>query len=122
MKQIRLLLMSAFTLFSLATFAQSKTDSFKVYGNCNMCKNRIEKAAKLEGVTSAAWNVDTKIMTVTYDNAKVTNEDIQKKIAAVGHDTEKQTAKDDVYKKLPGCCLYDRKNADKGTDHSGHHH
>lgn len=122
MKQIRLLLMSAFTLFSLATFAQSKTDTFKVYGNCNMCKNRIEKAAKLEGVTSAVWNVDTKIMTVTYDNAKVTNEDIQKKIAAAGHDTEKQTAKDDVYKKLPGCCLYDRKNADKEKDHSGHHH
>lgn len=75
-----------------------------------MCKNRIEKAAKLEGVTSAVWNVDSKVMTVTYEATKVSNEDIQKKIAGVGHDTDKQTAKDEVYKKLPGCCLYDRKS------------
>ncbi|MFA5818076.1 MAG: hypothetical protein WC854_02210 [Bacteroidales bacterium] len=31
------------------TSAQQKTESFKVWGNCGMCKNRIEKAAKTEG-------------------------------------------------------------------------
>ena len=122
MKTMKSLFIALMVFTSMSVFAQTKTDTFKVYGNCGMCKNRIEKAAALEGVTSAAWNVDTKIMTVTYDSAKITNEDIQKKIAMVGHDTEKQTAKEDVYKKLPGCCLYDRKKAVKETDHSGHHH
>ena len=46
---------------------------------------------------------------IVYDPAKISNDDIQKKIAAVGHDTEKYTAIDSVYQKLPGCCHYERK-------------
>lgn len=122
MKTPKLFFVAVLSFMSLSVFAQTKTDSFKVYGNCGMCKNRIEKAAKLEGVSSAIWNVDSKIMTVTYDSTKVTNDGIQQKIAAVGHDTDKQTAKEEVYKKLPGCCLYDRKKTDKANDHSGHQH
>ncbi|MDF2188662.1 heavy-metal-associated domain-containing protein [Paraflavitalea sp. CAU 1676] len=100
----------------------SKTETFKVYGNCGMCKKRIEKAAVGEGIAKADWNVETKIMTITYDPSKTTNAAIQKKIAAVGHDTEKEKASDSVYNKLPGCCLYDRSKADKQADHSGHQH
>ena len=37
------------------------------------------------------------------------NYDIQKKIAEVGHDTEKYSADDKVYENLPGCCHYKRK-------------
>lgn len=99
--------------------AQDKTETFKVYGNCGMCEKRIEKAAKLDGVTKADWDVDTKTMTVSYDPAKTDGKKVQKAIAAVGHDTERETATDAVYKKLPGCCLYDRK---KGEDHSSHNH
>ena len=95
---------------TLNVFAQSeKTDSFKVYGNCNMCKKRIEKAATVEGVSKAQWNVNTKMMTITYDAAKTANDTIQKNIAASGHDTDKQKADDKVYNQLPGCCQYDRK-------------
>lgn len=38
----------------------------------------------------------------------------RKKIAAVGHDTEKFEADDKVYEKLPGCCLYERKKKETG--------
>ena len=106
-----MLMMAALTILSVSVFAQEKTDTFKVYGNCGMCKKRIEKAAKTEAVSSVVWNVETKIMTITYDAAKVSTDDIQKKIAAVGHDTEKFKADDKVYEKLPGCCLYERKLA-----------
>lgn len=34
----------------------TKTEIFKVWGNCGMCKARIEKAVKEEGATSADWN------------------------------------------------------------------
>lgn len=122
MKKIKSLFTAALVFMSVSVFAQTKTDSFKVYGNCGMCKNRIEKAAKQEGVTSAVWNADTKEMVVTYDSTKISNDDIQKKIAAVGHDTDKFSADDKVYKKLPGCCLYDRKKDDKKNEHSGHQH
>lgn len=123
MKSLKFLFVPLFALMSFAVFAQEKTDSFKVYGNCGMCKKRIEKAAKTEGVSAAVWNVDTKMISVTYDDTRVTADDIQKKIAAVGHDTDKFSADDTVYNKLPGCCLYNRKKqAAKSSGYSGHQH
>ena len=94
-----------------ATNSSVKTSSFKVYGNCESCKSRIEKAAKVDGVTKAEWNVDSKMITLTYNPAKISSDEVQKKIAAVGHDTEKYTAADKIYKGLPACCQYDRKKS-----------
>lgn len=103
------------------TSAQSaKTETFKVYGNCNMCKKRIDKAVAADGITKADWNVNTKIMTVSYDPAKITNDAIQKKIAAAGHDTEKSKAADSTYAKLPSCCQYDRKDGAAAPAHEHH--
>lgn len=115
-------IMAVLVLSSFTTIAQTKTDSFKVYGNCGMCEKRIEKAVRVEGVTSADWNVDSKIMKITYDAAKISNDQLQQKIAGVGHDTEKYMADNKVYEKLPGCCLYDRKKVNDKPDHPGHQH
>ena len=87
----------------------TKTESFKVWGNCEICQARIEKAAKVEGVSKASWDKTTKLLTLVYDPSKVKSDDIQKRIAAIGHDTEKIKADDKAYTKLPGCCKYDRK-------------
>jgi Cu(I)/Ag(I) efflux system membrane fusion protein len=85
----------------------SKNAMFKVYGNCEMCKERIEEAAKsVKGVTSAVWDVKTKKIKVEY-NDKISNANtIQKAIAFVGHDTEKYKANDKDYNSLPECCRY----------------
>lgn len=111
MKFSRFFMLAIIAFASTTSFAQSQTDTIKVYGNCGMCKNRIEKTLKVEGVTSAVWSPETKLLIVSYDTAKISNDAIQKKIAAVGHDTEKYVADDEVYSKLPGCCLYKRKNS-----------
>ena len=87
----------------------SKTETIKVWGNCEMCQSRIEKASKIDGVSKASWDSDTKMLSVVYNPSKITNDDIQKKIAAVGHDTEKFKGDDKAYAKLPGRCKYDRK-------------
>jgi periplasmic mercuric ion binding protein len=87
----------------------TKSETIKVWGNCGSCKARIEKAAKVDGVSSADWKKETKVLTLVYDPSKVKSDDIQKKIAAVGHDTEKFKADNKVYAKLPGCCQYERK-------------
>lgn len=86
----------------------SKTESFKVWGNCEMCKERIESTAKTAGANAAAWDSKTKLLSVTYDPSKTNRDSLSKKIAAVGHDTEKFKAPDEVYAKLPGCCKYER--------------
>ncbi len=89
-----------------AKSAVTKTEMIKVDGNCEICKARIEKAAKVDGVTKADWNVKTKMLTLVYNPAKVTSDKVQKAIAAVGHDTPKYKADNKVYNSLPGCCKY----------------
>jgi periplasmic mercuric ion binding protein len=98
--------------------AEAKTEKFKVYGNCGMCEDRIEKAVTdMTGVTAAAWDSKTKMIEVTFDESKVEVAAIHKAIAKVGHDTEIERAEDKVYKALHGCCQYDRKDAAKDCDH-----
>lgn len=85
------------------------TSTFKIWGNCEMCKETIEGSLKTDAIINADWNVDTKIMTVTYDNSKISLDQIQKKVAAVGYDTEKYKGDDKAYTELAGCCQYERK-------------
>jgi periplasmic mercuric ion binding protein len=87
-----------------------KTETFKVWGNCNMCKTRIEKAVKSDGAIAADWNVKTKMLTVTFNPSKTSVDSFSKKLASVGHDTEKYKADDKAYGDLDSCCKYDRKN------------
>jgi periplasmic mercuric ion binding protein len=117
MKTIKLFLLTimlatiAGTLFAQTTSGTSgnqKTETFKVWGNCDMCKARIEKAVKSEGVTSADWNTKTKLLAVTFDPLKTDIDALSKKLASVGHDTEKYKATNEAYAKLPGCCQYER--------------
>lgn len=90
------------------TTADLKTTTIKVAGNCDMCKSRIEQAAKsLEGVAKANWNKKTGEMTVAFDKT-ISVSEVQKAIAASGHDTKAFRAKDTTYDKLPACCLYNR--------------
>jgi mercuric ion binding protein len=86
----------------------TKTEIFKVWGKCESCKARIETAVKAEGATSASWDQETKMLTVSYDPSKTSIDAMQKKVASVGHDTEKYKASKDVYDKLPSCCHYER--------------
>lgn len=108
----RIILAALGVLFlSSAAWAQSKQDTtvtIRVLGNCGMCEKRIEAAAYGKGVKSADWNVDTDMLTVTYKKNKTDLAAIEKRIAAVGHDTEHFRAPDAVYEKLHGCCHYDR--------------
>jgi len=83
-----------------------KTETIKVSGNCNMCKARIEKAAKVEGVSKADWDVKAKTLSVSYDPSKTNIDQVGKKIAAAGYDNEKAKAEDKAYNSLDGCCKY----------------
>lgn len=114
MKQV--LVMLAVVFFAGATLdAESpligkwEVVTFDVSGNCGMCKTTIENSLKnVEGVKFAVWNVDTKKITVKYNPSVIELIDIHKKIAAVGYDTSKIKAEDEVYNNLHGCCQYER--------------
>src|SRR4051812_28857111 len=82
------------------------TISFKVFGVCEQCKDRIENGVKGKGVKAADWNVDTKMLTLTYEPARVTIDKLHNRIVAVGHDTYLKKANNTVYNQLPDCCHY----------------
>lgn len=93
---------------SNAQIKNAKTESVKIYGNCGMCKTKIEKAGNLKNISQVDWNKDTKMATLTYDESKTNQDEILKRIALVGYDSEKFLAPDNAYSNLPGCCQYDR--------------
>ena len=117
MKTKVLSLVVMFVFGTFVVFAGIKTEKFEVRGNCGMCEKRIEKAAlSVDGVSKADWNKETQKLEVVFDDTKTNVDKIQKAVAKVGHDTEKYKAPDDVYNKLPGCCLYER-DTEKSHNH-----
>ena len=73
------------------------------------CRIRVhveEETVKIKGVRLANWSVDTKMLTVIFNPSKLSLSKIHKKLAGVGHDTEIEKAKDEIYKQLPACCHY----------------
>lgn len=125
--------MATFVLLSITINAQiknAKTETVKVYGNCGMCKAKIEKAGNIKKIANVDWNPETQMATLTYDPSKTNQDEILKRIALVGYDSDKFLAPDDVYNNLHGCCQYDRvakvpakeatKTAASNEDHSNH--
>ncbi|MBC7749912.1 MAG: DUF3347 domain-containing protein [Methylotenera sp.] len=112
MNLIKKILM-AITLLLSVTFASaqiknSKTETVKIYGNCDMCKSTIETAGTLKKVAKVEWNKDTKMATLTYDSTKTSQDEILKRVALAGYDSDKFLAPDATYDALHGCCQYER--------------
>jgi mercuric ion binding protein len=117
MKTIKLILLIVLiTSLSTSLSAQTtektsepvKTETIKVWGKCEMCKARIEKTVKEEGVESASWDQKSKLLTVAFNPSKISVDELEKKLALAGHDTEKYKADDKAYNALPPCCHYER--------------
>ena len=107
MKKV-ILTMLAVAAMSATMQAKTVKTEISVNGKCNeMCKPRIEKAAKaVPGVLSATWNLKARKLTLVYDNIKTDTKKVQKAVAASGHDSGNIKAPQATYNKLPGCCKY----------------
>lgn len=115
--KLRLILM--FILIGLTATAQdkNKNETILVDGNCQMCQNRIQKAAiKVKGVKYASWDIPSNQLSLVYNEKKCDLKAIKLAIAQVGHDTDLYKAKEASYQNLPPCCLY-RDPATKEMEH-----
>ena len=126
---IVLIVLSA-TAFNAQTKHQ-KTETVKISGNCEMCEITIEKAGKMKNHSNVDWDKETKMATISYNSLKTSIEEILKRIALAGYDSDSFLAPDDTYSSLPSCCQYaraiklnakmDESNMDMATkDHSVH--
>lgn len=98
---------------SAATLTQ--TASFKVLGNCGMCQKTIQNAALTAGAIAANWNMETDVLTVSFNTSKTTLDALQKAVAQAGYDNAAYKAEDATYNNLHSCCKYDRTGAAGGT-------
>lgn len=105
-------------LIASTAYAQKSTEEIKIKtsAQCEMCKDRIEKAMAYEkGVVSSDLNLEDKVLTVTFKSGKTTPEKIRKAVNAVGYDADETLAEPKAYSELPACC----KKPDD-PDHVGH--
>ena len=113
MKPVSLLIVMSISLSPTACNAQiknAKTETVKIYGNCEMCESTIEKAGNIKKVTKVDWNKDTKLASITYDSTKTNQSEILKRIALAGYDSDQFLAPDNAYSALSQCCQYERAN------------
>jgi periplasmic mercuric ion binding protein len=85
-----------------ATTAEIKIKTSAV---CNMCKETIERNLAFEkGIKKSTLDVNSKILTVTYNPEKITPENIRLAISKIGYDADDVAANPKAYKKLDDCC------------------
>ena len=112
------ILITSFDLTAQVDRDNDSTIAFKVFGNCEMCKERIEKAAKGKGVIKVNWDIDTKLLTLSVNGSVFNPDKIHHRIAEAGHDTEKEKASDNTYNELPECCHYRKKELIENSQHA----
>lgn len=92
-------------LFSEIVSAQDTTIAIKTSAQCRMCKKRIEENINFgKGIKKAVLDVETKLLTVTYDTKKNTIEQLKLAVSKLGYDADEVAADTKAYKKLPKCC------------------
>lgn len=101
--------------FSKAQEAGSKwaTVQIKTSATCTMCKETIETALAYEkGIKKSNLDVESQVVTVTYNPAKTTPDKIRLAISKAGYDADDVKADPKAYDKLDECC----KNGEKCED------
>lgn len=110
MKMISLLM---FLILFNVFYAQKKEVKIKTSAQCVMCKDKIEKRLKKEkGVYKVNLDIESKIVTISYDSSLINSDKLRLIISSLGYDADDIKADPLQYEKLPNCCKLpeDRKN------------
>ena len=122
MKSIPKILITIYILLSVvackAQIKNASSETLKIYGNCEICEATIEKAGNIKKIVEVDWNEETKMATLTFDSKKTNRDEILKRIALAGYDSDSFLAPLDTYSQLPSCCQYERKAKLKETKES----
>lgn len=112
MKKVKSILLSGiivmFAIITNTVKAQDATTAelkIKTSATCSMCKTTIEKYMAFEkGVKKSSLDVDSKILTVTYNPEKTNPEKLRVAVTKSGYDADDLKADPKAYKKLDDCC------------------
>jgi hypothetical protein len=114
------IMMIAHTQYIYAQLANQQTVIAKIEGECDMCKETIEKAGNIKYIADVTWHKESKTAVINYDTTKTTKSELLKRIALAGYDNEEYLAPTALYNKLPECCQYERPTQSNNSVVVGH--
>lgn len=130
----KILAFALVAVLGVSAQAQNKNSKHDLHvkGNCEQCKERIEKAAySVKGVKMATWDENTHNLNIILNETKNNVAAVEDAVVAVGHDTNDKKATEKAYKSLPDCCLFEREEVEgehpteanpKHDNHENHQH
>ncbi|AKQ45984.1 MerP [Rufibacter radiotolerans] len=113
MKTLKLWMLTlVFTASASIGFAQDgkkgQEVKFKTSAVCGMCKATLEKGLAYEkGVEKASLDVNSKVLTVTFNGQKTSVEKLKKAVNELGYDADDAPATPRAYERLDECCKKD---------------
>ncbi len=102
--KIKNIFLATLMALTIGVFAKNITKTITVKGECDKCKDKIETALDMPGISFAEWNKETKILTVRYNDNKVSENDIHTTISNLGYATGKMEANKESQQNLDNCC------------------
>lgn len=86
-------------------YTNLRYETLAVHGNCDICKECIEKTAlNVSGVVSAVWEIQSSKLKIGFDPEVTSLDEVSEAISKSGHSTEKHEADPKVHDALPDCC------------------
>ena len=109
MKNLMILLIAFVTLGSFQTQeSKTKVISFPTTAICGECKERIEnKLNYTKGIIYSELDLETKILTVKFKPALITEQQIKEVLANLGYSSDTVERNHEAWQALPKCCKGD---------------
>ena len=104
--QIRSFCLCFFLLILTAAKAQDNKAEIAIKSSvmCEICTKKIESALSFKGIEKVTVDLQTKIITVSYNPQQTTAEKIKAAIVKTGYDADELKANPKAHKKLDKCC------------------
>jgi copper chaperone CopZ len=109
-----------FALFlGLSAFAGNEKATIKTSTQCEMCQETLEASiGKMAGVNKVMVTIESKELTVKFDNSIVTLEEIKTEVTNTGYWADEMMPNKDAYAALPSCCKPKKACCAAGTSKS----
>jgi len=105
MKNLKSLLLMSVLFIGVSVFAGNEKASIKTSAQCEMCKEALETSiGKMAGVSKVLLNVETKELSVKFDNSLTSLDEIKKEITFTGYWADDMSPNKEAYAALPNCC------------------
>ncbi|MBV6643927.1 MAG: cation transporter [Cyclobacteriaceae bacterium] len=111
-RELLLTIMCFLSLVAMAQKKEAQQVAIQTSAICEMCKEKIEyELTFAKGIKFVELDLDSKIVTVEFNQKKTSAHDIRKRITQIGYHADSLRRDPEGYEKLPFCCK------DGGHDH-----